>query len=82
MGFDNLGQRDRYAAQYAKAQETLQAADLAALSINLLYVAPNLLTSVQKDLVQTALDQGTIQLVFQSSAGARMIYRVTTHAAS
>lgn len=82
MGFDNLGQRDRYTAQYAKAQETLQADDLAALSIDLLYVAPNLLSPVQKDLVQTAIDQGTIQPVFQSSAGARMIYRVTTHAAS
>ena len=82
MGFDNLGNRDRYAALYAQAQDTLQADDLAALSINLLYVAPNLLTAPQKDLIQTALAKGTIQPIFQSSGGARMLYQVTPHAAT
>ncbi len=82
MGFDNLGDRDRYAAPYAQAQDTLQADDLAALSIDLLYVAPNLLTPLQKDLIKTALAKGTIQPLFQSSGGARMIYQVTPHAAS
>ena len=80
MGFDNRGERERYAALYARAQETLALKDLNALGIDLIYTARDHLTAAQRHLLDQALARGTIVPLFESPGGVRAIYGVVTDA--
>ena len=80
MGFDNRGERERYEDLYARAQETLDLKYLNALSIDLVYTAQNHLGPREQRTLDEALARGTLEPLFASPGGARVIYRVATDA--
>lgn len=78
MGFDNRGARERYADDYARAQDTLSPSDLGALGIDLVYTAQNHLSPEQRRTIDQALARGALAPVFTSPGGARVVYRVVS----
>jgi len=78
MGFDNRGARERYADDYARAQDALSPSDLGALGIDLVYTAQNHLSPEQRLTLDQALARGTLAPVFTSPGGSRVIYRVAS----
>lgn len=80
MGFDNRGARERYEDLYARAQDTLASKDLAALDIDLVYTAQNHLSPQELRTLDKALGLGTLNPIFVSPSGARIIYRVASAA--
>ena len=76
MGFDNRGARERYEVLYARAQDTLSSKYLEALDIDLVYTAQNHLGTQEQRVIDEALARGTLEPLFGSPTGARVIYRV------
>ena len=74
MGLDHWGASHLYQPRYLPAYHSLDETAMEQLKINILYVAPHLLSEHQQALLTTVINTGRAQLIFESAYQHRQIY--------